>query len=174
MSHYDEEALLECINAWVHDVLKFKHAVVVKKIVPELRGAEFAFEITWSGDASAKLRTDLTTLSKSLQEHMGPTALLQLGEARQRSLIVNIMPLPEGAKKRIDAEINYFRRALHASEQWSLKIYVAIFCVAFLNFAYNSLLLHNHWTDYSEPWETPLEFILYHTPFLNYYYDEHE
>ena len=165
MSSYDEDAVLELVDEWAQDILKLQ-GVHIKKIVPDLPHAELAFEITWT-HKNGKTRTDSTTLSKSLQSYVGPTALLQ-GDTRSKSMIVSIMPMSLQAKKRIQAEISYFHRALKQSEKLSLKFYAAIFCVSLLIFAYYCLELHNHWFGYDEPWETPLEFILFHLPFSSH------
>lgn len=160
-SGYDEEAVREDVQEWVRNTLKACRNVQVKQVVPELNKAVLAFEISW--ESNARMRTDMTTLSKSLQEQVGPAARLHKNEARPKSLFVNMMPLPPGAVNRIHQNISFFDRA---SKKLSLQFYAVIFCVAFLIFAYYSIELYKHWVEYERPYEPVLDFIWYHILFL--------
>ena len=159
---YDEESLCALIDKWAQDALRTKHTET-KNVVPQMREAELAYEVAWS--AGSSLNTDVTALSKSLQQTLGPVARLSSCNMNSRTMIISILPMPNKALKRIESEVQRFTKML---DQWSLKTYVILFCAAVALFLYFSVELHNHWFGYEEPWETPLEFIWYHTPFFNH------
>jgi hypothetical protein len=159
---YDEDALYSLIDKWARKNLIATH-LETKNVVPQIPHAELAYEVTWSGGNSA---IDITTINKSLQAEIGPIARLSIHPTSSRTLIISIMPMPNKAVKRIEAEVRRFTKML---DQWSLRTYVLIFCVTVALFLYFSLELYNHWREYSEPWDTPLEFLWYHTtPFFSH------
>lgn len=162
---YDAERWREQVAAWAETLFDAEEAEATAR-VPSQPGAALAYGVTWSACGANATHLDVTEVARSAAEVFGPLARIVECDFKRRTMHFCVMDMPQSAKQQLMSVIENAEAMLGLRKTWSLRRYALLFGVAVLNFGASSLLLHNHWYSYEEPWETPLEFVYYHLPFV--------
>lgn len=153
----------DAIEGWISSVFETEH-VSVKQIVPENAHAELAFDVSWElHEYSPKV--SVMSVAESARKVLGPLANIERCDTDAGSMTFTVMRMPPEALARLEEIVQSTKKALDLRLRWPLKTAALFFVAALLYFIVSSVLLHNHWYAYEEPWKGPVEFVLYHLPF---------
>lgn len=165
---YDEDVAQEKIVNWVQRALGVRETTC-KKLVADHENAALAFEVKWGSGGSARgpAMPDMSSLSRSLYDKLGPLARLSSLDATNRTLRVYIMQLPSGAASQLRGRIGGVFAMINAHRKRPQWLHAVLFFASLAALVVSAVLLHNHCHEHEEPWKNTSEFVVYH---LQYYF----
>jgi len=158
---YDVSAWQAHIDSWLRSVTRSASTRVTQCTASHLYLLQF--NCSWQPSSLAQ-PLDLSTLHESIATQLGPLVRIVDVNVTNRHLVVGVLPVPQAASASLH-HIMSSSRDLLGTVGHSLKkrrSACALFMFSLANVAAASLLLHNHWHAYNEPWHGVVDFIHYH------------